>query len=62
MKELAEALVDARRRGGKIPAAPDEQFDVDEGYAVQDRVSALLSRKIAGPFGVELHLIPSKIA
>ena len=48
MRELAEALVDARRKGGKIPSAPDEQFKVEEGYAVQDRVSALLSRKIAG--------------
>ena len=48
MKELAEALVGARRRGGKLTGGFAELPSVEHGYAVQDRVQALLRRRIAG--------------
>jgi 2-keto-4-pentenoate hydratase len=48
MRELAEALITARRCGGKLTAGFAELPSVEQGYAVQDCVRALLCRRIAG--------------
>ncbi len=48
MRELVEALVKARRCGGRMTAGFSELTSVEQGYAVQDRVQALLCRRIAG--------------
>ncbi len=38
----------ARRQGGKLTAGSADLPSVEDGYAVQDRVQALLGRRIAG--------------
>jgi 2-keto-4-pentenoate hydratase len=48
MRELAEALVRARRCGGQLSAEFADLHSVEQGYAVQDCVQALLGRRIAG--------------
>ena len=48
MRELAEALVRTRRSGGRMTARFPELRSVEQGYAVQDLVQALLCRRIAG--------------
>ena len=48
MRELAEALVRARRSGGQLSAGFADLLSVEQGYAVQERVQALLCRRIAG--------------
>jgi 2-keto-4-pentenoate hydratase len=48
MRELAEALVRVRRCGGQLSADVGDLLSVEQGYAVQDRVRALLCRQIAG--------------
>ena len=48
MRELAEALVRARRCDGRLTAGFGELPSIEQGYAVQDRVQALLRRRIAG--------------
>ena len=48
MRELAEALVRARRCGERLAAGFADLPSVEQGYAVQDRVQALLCRRIAG--------------
>ncbi|MCK1712170.1 MULTISPECIES: hypothetical protein [unclassified Bradyrhizobium] len=48
MKELAEALVTARRCGQGLTAGFAEVPSPEQGYAVQDLVQALLCRPIAG--------------
>src|SRR6478672_6984275 len=48
MRELAEALITARRCGGKLTAGFAELPSVEQGYVVQDCVRTLLCRRIAG--------------
>ncbi|MBV8917569.1 hypothetical protein, partial [Bradyrhizobium sp.] len=48
MREFAEALVRARRCDGRLTAGFGELPSIEQGYAVQDRVQALLRRRIAG--------------
>ena len=48
MKELAEALVKARRCGRRLTAGFAELPSVEQGYAVQNLVRTLLCRRIAG--------------
>jgi len=48
MKELAEALVMARNGSGRLSAQFADVPTVEHGYAVQERVRALLGRRIAG--------------
>jgi 2-keto-4-pentenoate hydratase len=48
MRELAEALVRAHRCGGQLSAEFADLHSVEQGYAVQECVQALLGRRIAG--------------
>jgi 2-keto-4-pentenoate hydratase len=48
MRELAEALVRARRCGEQLSAGFADLLSVEQGYAVQERVQGLLCRRIAG--------------
>jgi 2-keto-4-pentenoate hydratase len=48
MRDLAEALVRARRGGGRLAAGTGNLTSVEEAYAVQDCVQALLRGRIAG--------------
>jgi 2-keto-4-pentenoate hydratase len=48
MKDLAEALVKARRGGRRVTAQHEDLPGVEQAYAVQDRVRALLGRQVAG--------------
>ena len=48
MKDLAEALVRARRGGRRVTAHLEDLPGVEQAYAIQDRVQALLGRQVAG--------------
>ena len=48
MKDLAEELVRARRGGRRVTARLEDLPGVEHGYAIQDRVQALLGGQIAG--------------
>ena len=48
MKDLAEALVRARRGGRRVTAQLEDLPGVEQAYAIQDRVQALLGRQVAG--------------
>lgn len=48
MRELAEALVEARRHSGRVPPHAAQLPSVEQGYDVQDLVQRLLGTRIAG--------------
>ena len=48
MKDLAEALARARRGGRRVTAQLEDLPGVEQAYAIQDRVQALLGRQVAG--------------
>lgn len=48
MNDLAESFVRARRCGVPLTSELAETLTVEQGYAIQDRVRALLGREVAG--------------
>jgi len=48
MSDLAEALVRTRRLGGRLTARLEDLPEIEDAYAIQDRVRALLGGRTAG--------------